>query len=377
MATNYHWKVGFDSANGEQKISAIKYKLDGTPGKRKDIRFPSVRSQVSVGSLGIAAAGETTFDYWQWHDIKYTVGDTALEHARGTVMSVSGRSRYGGEAQLMMIAVGLHMIGVKDGDTVDLCVLAPPADANKITGAKYREGLERFGHKLTIAKNGKKEVTFNITNVTVFAETVAASIACQYDDAGQLQRKNPMVNSLMLIDGGRVTLDRLIFRNGKIDKTSIASATNDRLGISNMVLMPAGEWIRANLPSVYHDGAEELADRALRSPQRNSTGDPVYRIHRNGEPPRNITSPIVQSIANYHSAVRQFVDQERTRSNVMRCLLFGGIEPLIGNRLRNDFGANLEFISLKDYPHLKNVEPNQINAVGALRWLVKKALVTQ
>lgn len=364
-----HWLVGADSSNGVQNFSALKQKPDGSYQKRKDFSLQSVRAAVSVGSLGLD--NETSFDYWQWHDLLYTVGETALEHSRGTVMPVQGRSRYGGEAQLFTIAVALYEMGVKSGDTVDICLLAPPGDGQN-AGDKYRAGFERFGNELTIAKNGGKEHTFTVNSVTVFMETVAAAFALQYDDVGAFQRKNPMTNAVMLIDGGRVTLDRLIFRNGKIDKTTIASATNDRLGIGSMVLRPAAQWVCENLPSVYHDGAEELIDRAICNPTVNSDGVPTYRVHRMGEPPRNVTSPVLQARANYHSNVRAFIDKERIESNVMRAALIGGVDKLIGDELRSDFGSVLEFVSLADYPHLKGVDATYLNSVGALRYLLKK-----
>jgi hypothetical protein len=371
-----HWIIGADASNGVHNYSALKQRKDGTYQRRKDFSLPSVRAAVEVGTLGLDK--ETSFDYWHWYDMLYTAGDTALEHARGGVKPVSGRSRYGGEAQLFMIAVALHELGVKNGDTVDLCILAPPGDAQKADGEptagdKYRAGFDRFGNKLDIAKGDEKPRTFHIKNVIVFPETVAAGFAAQYDDAGVFQHKNPMTNSIMLLDGGRVTLDRLIFRNGNVDRTTIATATNDRLGIGLNILRPAARWIRDNLPSVYHDGAEELADRAIRNPGTNSDGLPVYRVHRLGEPPRNISTPILQFIADYHNSVRAFLDAERLASPVQRVMLVGGIEPLIGDRLREDFGGVLQFVSMSDYDHLKNVSASYLNSVGALRYALKKA----
>ena len=365
-----HWIIGADSSNGVQNFSALKQKQDGTFYRRRDVALTSVRSRVDVGTLDME--NETQFDYWRWYDMLYTVGDTALEHGRGSLMQVAGRSRYGGEAQLMMIAVALYELGLKDGDTVDICLLAPPGDANANTGTKYREGFERFENKLEIAKNDGKTRTFHIKQIVVFPETVAAAFAAQYDDSGDFQHKNPMTNSVMVIDGGRVTLDRLIFRNGKIDKTTIPTATNDRLGIGAMVLRPTAQWMRVNLPSIYHDGAEELADRAIREPGKDSDDLPVYRVHRMGEPPRNISTPVHQAIANYHSNVRAFLDTERLESNVERVFLVGGVEPLIGDRLSHDFENQLHFVTANDYDHLKRIDAAYLNSIGAMRYMLRK-----
>ncbi len=366
-----HWIIGADSANGEQKFSAVKLKGDGTPGKRKDIRFPSVRANVSVGTLGLEGAGETEFDFWRWHNITYTAGDTALEYARGAVMPVQGRTRYGGEAQLFMVAVALYELGLKDGDTFDICLLAPPGDASAATGDKYRAGFDAFDCKLTVSQNGGKARTFTANSVTVFAETVAASIAAAYDDTGTRQKQTPKTNTLMLVDGGRVTLDRLVFRRGKIDKSTIDDATNDRLGIGAMVLEPAAKWVRSKYDTIYHDGAEELVDRALRNPKVND-GSKIYWLSRAGEPPVNITAPMQQFVANYHSSVRTYLDAQRRTWNVDRALLIGGVEPLIGADLRADFDGVFEFMRLADYGHLKDVPANHMNSVGALRYLLKK-----
>jgi hypothetical protein len=58
---------------------------------------------------------------------------------------------------------------------------------------------------------------------------------------------------------------------------------------------------------------------------------------------------------------------------VQRVMLVGGIEPLIGDRLREDFGGVLQFVSMSDYDHLKNVSASYLNSVGALRYALKKA----
>lgn len=366
-----HWIIGIDASNGMQNYSALKQKSDGSFQRRKDISLQSVRAAVDSGTFGMGSIGETQFDYYQWYDFMYTVGETALEHARGGVMPISGRHRYGEEHQLFSIAVGLYELGLKDGDTCDICLLAPPGDSNR-AGEMYRDGLKKFDHKLEISKSGGKARTFEVTSVTVFLETVAAGFACHHDDDGTFQHKNPLTNAVMLVDGGRVTLDRLIFRNGKIDKTTIPDATNEQLGVGPHILEPVAKWIRTNLPPVYHDGAEELADRALRSPKANSDGETQYFIHRLGEPPRNVTRPVVQGVANYHSAVNDYLSKELRRSPLQRVLLVGGIEPLIGDRLRDGFGHAVDFVSLKDYDHLKKVDPTYLNSVGALRYLVKK-----
>lgn len=368
-----HWLIGGDASNGVHNYSALKQRKDGTFQRRKDFSITSVRGAVSTAEMD-ADVKTTDFDWYGWHDIKYSAGDTALEHAIGAVQPVSGRARYGGEAQLFLLAVAMYELGVKDTDTVDLCLLAPPADANATTGDKYRDGLAKFDNQLTINKNGGKDYTYTITSLAMFPETVAASFAAQYDDAGIYQREeNPMRGAVMLVDGGRVTLDRLVFRNGKVDKLSIQDATNDRLGIGSMVLRPAARWIRQHLDRVYHDGAEELVDRAIRNPKQDANGNTVYWLSRMGETPSNAASvAITQAIANYHSNVQRFLSAEALETNTDKVLLCGGVAHLIFDRLADDFEGRLHFIDLEDYAHLRGVDPSFMNSVGAVRYLLKR-----
>lgn len=363
-----HWIVGIDSANGEQKLSGAKQKDDGSLQKRKDLSFPSIRSLVDVGTLN---TNETIFDYWEWGNFTYSVGDTALEHGLGGVQQIQGQHRYGNENQIMMIAVGLHMLGVRDGDTVDICVLAPPTDA-KVAGDEYRAGFDAFDNKLTIRKGTeKKSHTFKITSVTVFMEAIAASIAMQYDDSGKHHKSNPLVNSLMLVDGGRVTLDRIVFKSGKVDKNSIPTATNNKLGIQDIVLNHVVTWGRRELPAIYHNGLDELVDRAIRNRTKNGSGY-QYHLYRHGETPINISNPVEQGIAVYEAGVTRYLDTEARTFNVNRLALVGGIEYLLGDYLRARFADHFAFVDLSDYDQMKKVRPNMINAVGSFRYLVRK-----
>lgn len=364
--------VGADVANGEIKLSAVQINDDGTLGKRKDVRFAAVRGSVAPGSLALADVKERQFEYYSWYDFDYTVGDTALEHVMGGVQSVQGQRRYGSENQLFMLAVGLHMMGLREGDKVHVCLLAPPSDVARASEL-YHEGFAKFDGILYLRKStdrGGQPSAFHIESVRVFPETAAAAIAAVTSDDGQRQRSNPMVNSVMIVDGGRVTLDRLIMAGGAIDKNSVPSATNNRLGIQDMVLAPVAHWGRAGgVGRVYHNGLEELIDRAIRQPKRDANGEVQYYLYRNNEPPANVTRPVVQGIANYTNAVKQYLDTQLRVWNTDRVLLVGGIEPLIGDELRRLYAGEVTFVDLSAYEHLKKVHANQLNAVGALRVL--------
>lgn len=374
-----HWLIGCDPSNGVHDYVAFKQKANGEfTQKRYEVSLPAVRSRASVGEMGLGIKS-TDFDYWRWYDLIYTVGDTALEHGVGNVNLVNGRTRYGEESQLFLMAVAFHQLGVKDGDTLDICVLAPPGDATSDMADAYRGGIAKFENELTIAFRDESPSTFHINSVQVYLETVAAGFAAQHNDEGEFLRSDtPMGGAVMIVDGGRVTLDRLVFRGSAVDKTTIEGATNERLGIGTAILRPVAQRIERDLPRVYHNGAEGLVDRALRNPCEASDGVKYYVLTRMGEVPTRAASNIIlQAIRQYESQVRAYIETELRETNAERVMLVGGIEPLIGDRLRDALAGRVTFIDLNAYAHLGNngakngVSPTQMNAVGAARLLRK------
>ena len=91
----------------------------------KKVYFPSVRAAASGDTLGLGGQFELDYEYIDWGDHRYVVGDDVGRISRRSVERHQGAFRYGDEFHEFLVTVALARLGVETG-TVDLTLFAPP-----------------------------------------------------------------------------------------------------------------------------------------------------------------------------------------------------------------------------------------------------------
>ena len=110
--------VSIDAGNGS--TNAVRAKGRSYDG----VSFPSVRAAATGDSLGLSSQFELQYDYIDWGDNRFLVGDDVFI-SRRAVERHQGTFRYGDEFHLFLLAVALGKLLPKGG-SIDLTLFAPP-----------------------------------------------------------------------------------------------------------------------------------------------------------------------------------------------------------------------------------------------------------
>jgi hypothetical protein len=204
----------------------------------KSVYFPSVRAVATGDSLGLGSQFEIQYEYVDWGQHRYVVGDDVVHVSRRGIERHQGAFRYGDEFHEFLVTVALARLGVSSG-TVDLTLFAPPG-----MYANAKEAIEqRFwnnGGKTRIKlKSDVEERSWTYEKITVWPEGIGAAACFVVDDEGRMIPDNDVLSGqTVVLDMGMHTLDALQMSDGNFNPESLATATWENGGLKVHLLEP-------------------------------------------------------------------------------------------------------------------------------------------
>lgn len=210
----------------------------------KRIYFPSVRAAATGDTLGLGGQFELEYEYVDWGDHRYVVGDDVIRVSRRGIERHQGAFRYGDEFHEFLVTVALGRLGIESG-TVDLTLFAPPG---MFTNAK--EAIEgRFGRNDGVTgikfKSDQATRKWEYKNITIWPEGIGAAACFVIDDKGVMHEDNDVLSGdTVILDMGMHTLDALQMSDGNFNPESLATATWENGGIKVHILEPILRQVR-------------------------------------------------------------------------------------------------------------------------------------
>ena len=223
--------VSVDAGNGGTNGVLAKGK-----GYQK-VYFPSVRAAASGDSLGLAQF-EMDYEYVDWGEHRYVVGDDVGRVSRRGVERHQGAFRYGDEFHEFLVTVAVGRLGITEG-TVDLTLFAPPgmyANAKSSIEERFKRNEGKTSIKF---KNDAEARSWKYKNVTIWPEGIGAAACFVINDEGQrIENAEVLSGDTVVLDMGMHTLDALQMSNGNFNPESLATATWENGGFKVHLLEP-------------------------------------------------------------------------------------------------------------------------------------------
>ena len=113
----------------------------------KSVYFPSVRAVATGDSLGLGSQFEIQYEYVDWGEHRYVVGDDVVNVSRRGIERHQCAFRNGDEFHEFLETVALARLGVSSG-TVDLTIFAPPGMYANAKDAIEKRFWNNSGKKL-------------------------------------------------------------------------------------------------------------------------------------------------------------------------------------------------------------------------------------
>ena len=330
-------------------------------GRHKSVYFPSVRAAATGDSLGLGKTMELDYQYVDWGEHRYVVGDDVIRVTKRHLERHTGVNRYGNELYQFLVAVALGQLGVKRG-AVDLTLFAPPGMYLQAKG-DIQERFARDNGEVTIQfKGDRKPRHWEYEHITVWPEGIGAAACFILDDGGQLIDTDVLNGEILILDMGAYTLDVLKLNDGNFNPEELEHATFENGGIITHVLEPI-------LRSVKGLGE----DFSLLSIEN------VEQVLRLGL----ISGDYTLSVAGQEVDLEPLVNRYRERyaewisNNIIdgsfaglrgykSAILVGGGALLIEDLLPKWYDPE-KLLNRKKHPTTKKVFPVDFNAVGGLR----------
>ncbi|PJF39146.1 MAG: hypothetical protein CUN55_15185, partial [Phototrophicales bacterium] len=196
------------------------------------VQFPSVRAATTDLQLGIEY--ERQFDRYVWGEHLFIVGDDVTSVSKRAIERHSGADRYGDEFHRFLVAVALHKLGLKSGP-IRLALFAPPGLFAKAKPMM----LSRFYGELAIQLTTEKKATvYDVVEVTVLPEGLAAAFAIALNDRGEYVNAKALTGRRVVLDIGAYTTDALELQDGNFNPAMLDAATRENDGIATHVWLP-------------------------------------------------------------------------------------------------------------------------------------------
>ncbi len=352
--TNYTAAV--DAGNGGTNVAIVK----AGNKKIKTHYEPSVRAEVSGSSLDLGSI-EMDYEWTQWGNRLFVTGDDVLTVARRQKVDRHiGSQRYGDEFHQFLVANALARAGVKDGDSVNLILFAPP----ELYTEKKPLIIERFsehGSKTMIMLKGdKKPRTITYESVNVIPEAIAAAFCFALDDNGQAVSTDALTGDVLVIDIGVYTIDCVILSNGELNTESYL--TREREGLQRMrkELLSGLRARGGDYRALTEDDIDLLIRRAL------TEADYCLEIAGKGA---NLEKQFNEAAENYAGWIHNnLLDSEFDNlSGIRSLLLTGGGAAIVEPHIRRWLEEPGKLLDRTIYPTTKTVPSAFMNAVGGLR----------
>jgi hypothetical protein len=223
--------VSCDAGNGG--VNAV---LARDKGRYKSVYFPSVRAAATGDTLGLGKDLELQYEYVDWYQHRYIVGEDVLRVTRRHLERHSGPNRYGNELHQFLIAHAIAQLGVKGG-AVDLTLFAPPGLYTTMQPVIIQR-LNDAGEVAIQLKGERKPRAWSYSNITVWPEGVGAVACFILDDEGEIVQSDVLDGEAIVIDLGAYTLDALKLSNGNFNPEELEHATFENGGVATHILDP-------------------------------------------------------------------------------------------------------------------------------------------
>ena len=351
--------VSVDAGNGG--TNAV---LAMTKGRYKSIYFPSVRAAATGDTLGLGNGLELDYQYVDWGQHRYIVGDDVLRVTRRHLERHSGPNRYANELHQFLIATAIAQLGVKSGD-VDLTLFAPPGMYVALQ-PEIIQRLHNAGEVSIQLKGDRKPRTWTYANITVWPEGVGAVACFILDPAGDMVQSDVLDGETIVLDLGAYTLDALKLTNGNFNPEALEHATFETGGVATHVLDPILRVIK-----------QQGDDFSL------LVADDIDRVLRLGL----VSEDYTLKVAGYEIDLQDLIEKQRTRyaewianniidgafaglRGIKHLILVGGGALLVEDYLQEWYGDKL--LNRKKSATTKKIHPTDFNAVGGLRFALHR-----
>jgi hypothetical protein len=326
----------------------------------KSVYFPSVRATATGDSLGLGKQFEMEYEYVDWGDHRFVVGDDVLRVSRKGIERHQGAYRYGDEFHQFLVAVAIAKLGITEG-TVDLTMFAPPGLYVEARETMQQAFMEDGGEVKIKFKSDKKPRKWTYSSINVFPEGIGAAACFVLDEKGKPVASELLSGDTVILDMGMHTLDALQMSDGNFNPESLSTATWEAQGIKAHILDP-----------VLHQIKKRGDDFAL------LTIDDIDAVVRNGI----LKGDYKLRIAGTELDIQKIIDKYAERyaewigNNIVEgvfsglrgfkgAILVGGGAVLTEQHLDGYYPDKI--LRFSDYKETKGVEPVFANAIGGLR----------
>lgn len=350
-----------DAGNGGTNVIV----LDQKTGKRKLYYVPSVRAMASGDSLGFDKSLELKYEVVGWGSHRYIVGDDVTTISRAGIERHIGVNRYGNEHHQMLLAYGLAKAGVRGG-SVDLTVCTPPRlykELKPIIVSRFAES----GNQATLWLSGEKHPRYwTYENISVIPEGMAAAICFGLDDDGEKVKSDAFAGTVVVIDVGTFTVNAITLVNGSFNPENLDVATWENEGLDTHLRKPLLKTVKG-LSREFASATVDDIDIAFR--RGFDSGDFMVNIG-------GFEAPITPYVEKHSERYAGFIANAildgvyNSLTGIQKVYLVGGGSLFITPFIKNWYGDKIA--NPNAYPSTKNVHVVDMNAMGGLRWRLKK-----
>lgn len=321
---------------------------------------PSVRAAATGDSLGLGAEWEMNYQYVDWNGHRYITGDDVTRITKRGLERHTGGNRYGNELHQFLVAKALAELGVKEGK-VDLTLFAPPG-----LFVEQRETMvERFltdpPAKIKL-KGDKQAREWTYERITVWPEGIGAAACFVIDPKGEFIHTDILTGETVILDAGAHTLDALKLVDGNFNPEMLEHATWEAGGVDVHIRQPILRAIKKQASDFTHITVDDI-DRVIRL----GTVSEDYTLRAAG-----LEADLKPLIAKYAERYAEWLANNICDGvfdgfkGIKSVIVVGGGAWLIEDHLRKWYGDKL--LDRKKHPQTKNIAPEDMNAVGGLRF---------
>lgn len=362
-----HWQASADAGNGGTNVFAVPEN-----GKVKRFYEPSVRANATGDTLGLKGL-EIEYVFVDWGGSRFVTGDDVVRVSQTNLERHMGENRYGEEFHQFLVANALARLGVKDGDTVDLMLFAPPA----LYGKAQQDIVNSFGEnggEVKIKLKGDKKVrVYHYTSIHVLPEGLGGAFCYILDEDGNPISTDILNGEVVILDIGAFTLDALRVQNGKLNPNDLQSATWQKAGVHEHIRLPLLRMIQKKDPDfsvLTVDHMDEVIRRGF------SKGD--YMV-KSGSQEMDVKIPLKNLQERYADWVANVICDGVFDGfkGIKAVFLVGGGSMLVEEKLRSLYGTyNItdnkkqgKILATSKNPLVKGLTYADLNAAGGLRYL--------
>lgn len=326
----------------------------------KSVYFPSVRAAATGDTLGLGSQFELDYEYVDWGQHRYVVGDDVLRISRKGMERHQGAFRYGDEFHQFLVAVAVAQLGVTKG-SVDLTLFAPPGMFNQARDLMHERFLSSGGKVALRFKSDQQPRMWQYEHVTVWPEGIGAAACFALDDKGKPLDSDILNGETIILDMGMYTLDALQMSEGNFNPESLATATWEGQGIRAHILDPLLRQVKKqgeDFDLLTLDDIDAVLRKGILS------GDYTLRV-------AGLELNLEKLVEKYSERYAEWI------GNTIIDGVFNGLRGIRGALLVGG-GAVLtakfldryhpdKILHFNQYPATKDIDPVYANAVGGLR----------